>query len=702
MATLRADPWQERLEDVLAACDVAFLRTIADHLLRARSHWPADDLRDRIAQALANPPLVDRRLRDLPTAAQRLLQVLAVNSRPDGRLSSFIEILAAVDDSPGLEALGALWNYGFLFPVERPANKRWRPPDLVAETLEAWDPRLFVPPPVLHRARLLKLDWPQLPQHLPNRPEIREADGLEFPIRLAASWQIVGTNPLRLTQRRDFYKRELTRLRQDPLLNAPFADGVIQPPDLGMWVIDWATALGLLIERDGTTEAGVWRDHWQVPLPELIRELWCALLEVTRWCPERGWQPARERPNPFAAVYPLALALMFHQPDEVWLSVREVGQWLSQHHPFWGHDKDGEPWAAKLLLGVFFPLRLVQVAPAADDDWLVRLTDLGRWLAGGRRPEQESLAELPTMIVQPNYEILLLRQGLAPRLLSDLSRFARWQSIGSACLMTLDADSVYHGLESGLECEDMLRVLQRHALREIPENVMTALRTWSKKRDRVLIYRECVIVECTSAAELDEALRRGLIDVKLTDRLGLVAEEDRLDYRQIRLVAHRDYLDPPERCLTFSDDGLELHVDVVRSDLLVEAELQRFADPVESGTKGRCFRLTRSTLRRALSQEWTIADLDRWLLQRAGQPLSPAARVLAAPDHSLTIRAQSCWVVRVAESEIADGLLQWSSTKELIRERLGPTALVVAADNVPRLQQCLAEVGQHLVIEFLP
>lgn len=702
MPTLRADPWNERLEEALAAGDVAFLRTIADHLLHTRNHWPADDLRERIAQALANPPVVDRRLRELPLPAQRLLHVLAVSGRPDWRLSDLVGILSALDPSPGLEALVALWNYGFLFPAERPTGKRWRPPDLMAQALDAQDPRLFVPPSVLHRSRLLSLDWPRLASLQPASPEIRESDGLEFPIRLAAAWQIVGSGSFRLTQRRDFYKREFARLRTDPLLNAPFAEGTTLPPDAGLMLMEWGTALELLAERDGVLLPGSWTGHWHADLPALLRELWLALLQMGRWCPERGWQPTREGPNPFGGVYPLALTLLTQQPEGNWLSLREMGRWLARHHPYWGREEPGEEWAEALFLGVFFPLRLVQVAPGTDEPWLVRLTNIGRWLAGERRQLPAAPDWPQTMIVQPNYEILLLRQGLTPKLIAELSRFARWQSVGAACLMKLDPDSVYHGLESGLECEDMLRLLQRHATRDLPENVATALRTWSNKRDRVLVYRDCVVVECATAADLDEALRRGLIDVKLTDRLGLVRDEERLDYRQIRLLARRDFLDPPERCIRVSEDGLELHVDAARSDLLLEVELRRFAEPVESAAGGPHYRFARPLLRQALAQGWTIGDLDRWLMQRAGQPLSPAARLLALPEESASLRLRSCLVLHVPDELTADGLLQWPATRGLIRERLGPTALVVAAEDVPRLQQRLAELGQSLAVDTDP
>ena len=49
--------------------------------------------------------------------------------------------------------------------------------------------------------------------------------------------------------------------------------------------------------------------------------------------------------------------------------------------------------------------------------------------------------------------------------------------------------------------------------------------------------------------------------------------------------------------------------------------------------------------------------------------------------------------MHVADEELADGLLQWPRTRELIADRLGPTALVVAEENVAALRERLNAAG---------
>src|SRR5262249_51366318 len=244
------------------------------------------------------------------------------------------------------------------------------------------------------------------------------------------------------------------------------------------------------------------------------------LPEVEGWCPARGWELGRDGGNPFPSLYPLTLALLARQRASVWLRVADVAAWLAGHHPYWSDRAAAADWAAPLLLGLFFQLKIVQAAPGPDGDWLIRLSPLGRWLAGAERVPP-AVPEYPqTLIVQPNFEVLVFRQGLTPALVADLTRCARWKSLGTACMMELESERVYHGLESGLALDDIRLLLQRHGMRPVPDNVVDALRTWANKRERIVVYNSATVVEFGTSADLEEALRRGLVEVKLTNRLA--------------------------------------------------------------------------------------------------------------------------------------------------------------------------------------
>ena len=92
----------------------------------------------------------------------------------------------------------------------------------------------------------------------------------------------------------------------------------------------------------------------------------------------------------------------------------------------------------------------------------------------------------------------------------------------------------------------------------------------------------------------------------------------------------------------------------------------------------------------------SVRDLDEWFLQRSGQPLSAAARLLLTGAQAPPPELRTQLVLHLATAELADGLLQWPGTRALIRERLGPTALVIAAEDVELLRERLQTLGVKL------
>jgi hypothetical protein len=295
--------------------------------------------------------------------------------------------------------------------------------------------------------------------------------------------------------------------------------------------------------------------------------------------------------------------------------------------------------------------------------------------------------------VQPNLEVLAYRQGLTPALVGRLSHFAAWKTLGAACTLQLQPETVYRALEAGLTFETILQTLERHGTRAVPPAVVDSLRTWAQKRDRITVYPSAVLMEFGTAEDLNEALARGVPAVRLTDRLALVANEEEIDFRHFKTVT-RDYSRPPEQCVTVEPDGVTLSIDLARSDLLLETELPRFAEAVDrpSANGRRQYRLTPASLAQAREAGWGVPVLEGWFQQRTGGELSPAARLLLEGAGS-SAELRRHLVLHVPSEETADGLMQWPATRALIEERLGPTALAVAEENAERLRQQLAALG---------
>lgn len=694
------DAWAEPVRQTLLGFDEALLRQVANKLCRPRNVWPVEELVERIVAALQNPVMLDRRLKELPAGSRQLLAIVARSRQPRWPVGRLVEVAATLGHADGLEPVVTLLESGLLLPELAAGKTALRAFDAWLTLSSAAPPVVTAPPLVMTRARHEDLNLPDPPGVVEDyRPRtVVEADGLDWPLRLAALWQQALGGPLRRTQQGEFFKRDHDRLRGDPLLNAPLTDGLAAPADPAFFAVALAAAAGLLTEQDAELTAADFSPAWKAGLPTLLAELWAALPWLRSWNAAAGWTGADGVGNPYPSAYLLAVLLLTRLPEHAWAAPAAIDAWLAAHHPFWQGQGAPAVGAAEFLLGVAHPLRLLHAAKGEDGGWLVRLSPVGRWVLGADDPPPATPTFPQTLLVQPNLEILAYRQGLTPPLVVALTRLATWKGLGAACTLQLEPHSVYRALEAGETLQTIVQTLERHGMKATPTPVLDSLRTWADKRERLTVYSGAALFEFATAAELSDALARGLPAVRLTDRLAAVPSDRDIDYRQFRLTGTRDYLLPPEKCVDVEADGVTLSVDLARSDLLLETEVQRFAEPLaRPGAQGRRFyRLTPASVAAGRQNGVGGAALEAWFPQRTGLPVPPAARLLlTAPDSGpLELRRQL--VLHLGSAELADGLQQWPGTRSLILARLGPTAVVVAEEHVDALTARLTELGARL------
>ena len=712
------DDWSPRVRDALSRYAEPLLRAVAGKLVKPRTQQPAEELLDKAVAVLLNPPQVDRRVKDLPPAARKLLAVMGLSRQPRWAVGQLITLLAALGHAEGFAPVRAALDAGLLYPELPPDGPplddfdRWLG---AGGTLTAV---AFAHPAVAARARGEDLELPDLgsPDGLGGlTPPARQADGLEWPLRLAAAWQQVDASPVRLTQANTLFKRDQTRLQGDEVLAAPPADQLAPVPDLGILSLFWAKAAGLLAETDGELRAGAFPASWNGGLAPAVTQVFAALPHVEAWDPLAGYAPVENGLSAAPTAGLLSLLLLAsggRQPPDSknqgadaprspgWVAPAAVAGWLWENHPSWAgglpadaHPDRGARWVEGFLLGVAYPLRLVEAAPTTEG-WLVRLSDLGRHLLAGGPEPVASPVPPQTLLVQPNAEVLAFRQGLTPGLIASLSRFARWKGIGPACTLELTPEQTYRGLESGLTLPMVLQTLARHSTRPVPPGVADLLQRWANKRDRITVFASAVLVEFPTPADLDAALARGVVSVKLTDRVGMSADGAEPGLSQLRLIGNRDYEAKPQRCVSVGDDGVTLTVDAAQADLLLDAEIGRYAEPLTNEAPGvRRFRLTPASVRRAADAGLSFADIDGWFAERTGGPLPPAGRLFLLGGKLPPPLASRRLVVRFSSAELTDGVMQWPETRRLMAERLGPTAVVVDEDAFEPLRRVLAEVG---------
>ena len=321
--------------------------------------------------------------------------------------------------------------------------------------------------PALVGAVAPRLPEGEAPRSIVGAHQIREADGLELVLRLAALWQRLEDGPLRQKQQGPLYKRDRDRLEEDAGLTGPIADALEPLPDPLDFLVALGRRAGLVVlagggERLDPAPAEYWVEHG-VHLPHVLATAW---LGLTSWHEIGGAQEAGT---------PTTLALPFVRPVVLlWLARVEAGHWVALEDlafhlrglaPGWsrlllgalGPSADPERLLAAMLLGPAYQLGLVRAAEEVGTGRrVVQLTELGRYVLGVG-PHPEPRPSFPQFLyVQPNFELIAYRQGLTPGLIGQLARFARWTNVGAALELKLTAESIYRGLEGGLTADAIL------------------------------------------------------------------------------------------------------------------------------------------------------------------------------------------------------------------------------------------------------
>jgi len=680
-----------RAAEVFARYDDELLRQVAGRLIRPRQHWSQDDLIERMSRALDDPVHIDRTIKPLSPVARQLLHLVGVSRQARWPVQGLADLLLFLGHVTGLAPVQELLDSGLLLPVLAPSQ--------TVRSLEVWlgqagaaPIEVLVQSLAAERCRAEPLALPEVAADKANKVVVEETDGIEWLLRLAALWQAARTAGFRQTQSGGLFKRDLDRLRAHPLLAGMPPDCPGEPADPAAFVFDLARALGVLSIQAEDITAGVIPATWEAGLGAANGEVWTALFALSGYDPLAGFggDPGSRwlRTAGLAVVAVLAQA-----PLTAWFNIDAVAEALAGRHPEWRRDVNrAARWCAAYTLGVLRPLGFVESARAGDGR-RIRLTALARAvISGGPRPADPPAGQ--ALLVQPNLEVVLYRQGLTTLLLGQLTRFAEWKTIGLACTLALTAESVYRGLESGLSAADIQRVLERHSSRPVPASVVETLRSWASKRERVQVYPSAVLLEFRTPAELEMATKQGLVDQAVTDRIGLVASDSAIDYTRFRLVGSRDYLAADEPCVQVGDDGLTLTVHDGRADLLLGSEVRRLAQSGEPADNDRTvYRLSRESLKRARESGVDVRWLEEWFRRRTGSAMPPTARLLFLGADAGTATMARTVVVQVSNNDVADGLEHWPMFRALAVERLGPTTFAVADATVPALIRLLGELG---------
>ena len=140
-----------------------------------------------------------------------------------------------------------------------------------------------------------------------------------------------------------------------------------------------------------------------------------------------------------------------------------------------------------------------------------RLTEMGLWLLGiGNKPE--STSESGNLVIQPNFEILMMAP-FADEALLTLDQFAD-VSKESKHVITYELTrlSVYRGQKQGWQVPRIAQWLAQNSSQPLPQNVQRTLDEWDALHNRIVIHTHTTLVETAdsdTAQQIKEHLPNG-------------------------------------------------------------------------------------------------------------------------------------------------------------------------------------------------
>jgi hypothetical protein len=355
------------------------------------------------------------------------------------------------------------------------------------------------------------------------------------------------------------------------------------------------------------------------------------------------------------------------------------------------------------------PLRWLGVVDAGLDAAgavvALRVTPLGRSALAGKPAPSVARAGGPRLVVQPNFEVIVLDVSGSLDLMTRLDGFAVPRTADRAAVYQLTREGLVQALQGGARLEEIVRLLEEESGTPLPQNVRYSLEEWARHFERIVVRRQAVVLEADEPVWIDAWRRDPKIGPLLGERLGPTAILVRAEATEPlaaliarqRHLASEDAAGPGPGGWAVRDGGQI----VVRSEALGRFErhrLEGFTEAVEETRKATVYRVTAASAARARAAGWTAAAVLGLLTRRLG----------SAPPAELALLIRG-WLGELGPAQQAavrlvrlpDGAL-WRVLEPLARDggglvaRVAPALVVADEAGLARLGETLAAHGVHV------
>jgi hypothetical protein len=109
----------------------------------------------------------------------------------------------------------------------------------------------------------------------------------------------------------------------------------------------------------------------------------------------------------------------------------------------------------------------------------MRLTRTGARLLGVLDGSPEGAPRIGSLVVTPDFEVVLFPTGDDGELIHDLDRFCVRESQGSVIHFRVNERSIQRALSEGMYLRRIVTTLEQHSRTPVPQNVLYSVRDWA-------------------------------------------------------------------------------------------------------------------------------------------------------------------------------------------------------------------------------
>jgi hypothetical protein len=411
---------------------------------------------------------------------------------------------------------------------------------------------------------------------------------------------------------------------------------------------------------------------------------------------------------------------------------------------------DGE-WIAQLFQESLAWLGLVELGQNSQGRPVAfRLTELGQAVLADQPTEAElsaaeqtrQLAEVApdmakALLVQPNFDLMILAPLQHQTLLRQVDRFANQASLGDVAMYRITKDSVLRGLRSGLTGAEVLQVLNDNSRVPVAPNIITTIKDWAAEFERLVLYEFANVLETPSTELLDRLMAHPDAPKYILERLGptfalIKGDPSHLDgllqqlQREIgvtlnsrqkeALPIYLDYSQIQPGAITVEGERTIKVVAHMGNPYLYYL-LGQFADLVswEAAKMSGVFQLSAQAGQRAqrlgLTYEIVLNTIRTWMKPEKVRGYVQQAKLPAEMDLALKgwlgyyspMLAEKALAVQVTQSEQLDNILSLPEFGAAIIGQAGPRTFLVRESHFAAFRTRLTELGMPIFApEFDP